>query len=125
MGTTVASYYITEKPWNDENYDPYSYDIYIHDNTYERKKAIPDLTKDFGKLINVLFKGKPQDIVYDGILNPDHGDGINPMNICIQQSGEKVRFANVDAANDFDNVQQDLAPYNCNGIQLENVKLEL
>ena len=125
MGTTVASYYITEKPWNDENYDPYSYDIYIHDNTYERKKALPDLTKDFGKLINVLFKGKPQDIVYDGILNPDHGDGINPMNICIQQSGEEVRFANVDAANDFDNVQKDLAPYSCNGIQLEDVKLEL
>lgn len=125
MGTTVSSYHITEKPWNDQNYDPYSYDIYIHDNTYQRKKAIPDLSKDFGKLINVLFPGKPQDIIYDGILNPNYGDGANPMNICIQQNPEELRFANVDAANDFDNVQKDLAPYNCNGFEMEEVKLDL
>lgn len=123
MGTTISSYHVTEKPWNDKNYDPFSYDIYIHDNTYERKKALPDLTKDFGKMINLLFKGKPQDIIYDGILNPAHGDGTNPMNICIQQNPEGLRFANVDAANEFDNVQKDLGVYNCVGVKLDEVKL--
>ena len=113
IGTAIASYYITEKPWNDDNYDPYTYDIYIHDNRYERKRTVPDLSKDFGKLVNLLFPGKPQDILYDGITDEERQAGSNPMNICIQQPGDDLRFANIDAANDFDNVQKELGPYGC------------
>ena len=113
IGMAIASYYITEKPWNDDNYDPYTYDIYIHDNHFERKRAVPDLSKDFGKLVNLLFPGKPQDILYDGILDDARPAGPNPMNICIQQPEEGLRFANVDAANDFDNVQKEVAVYAC------------
>jgi parallel beta-helix repeat protein len=113
IGLAVASYYITEKPWDDANYDPYTYDVYIHDNKFERKRAIPDLSRDFGKLVNFLFPGKPQDIIYDGILDETRSDGPNPMNICIQQQEEGLRFANVDAANEFKNVQQDIGVYDC------------
>lgn len=112
IGTAIASYYITENPWEDEAYDPYSYDISIHGNTYERKRAVPDLSKDFGKMVNYLFPGKPQDIIYDGILD-DTRSGSNPMNICIDQPKESLRFAQVDAANDFKNVQQDVSAYAC------------
>ncbi len=112
IGTAIASYQITENPWNDKEYNPFSYDIYIHNNIYKRKPSLPDLTKDFGKMVNVVFGGKPQDILYDGILD-DTRSGANPMNICIRQSGENLRFANVDAANDFKNVNKDLAKYNC------------
>lgn len=113
IGTAIASYYITEKPWDDEHYDPYTYDIYIHGNRYERKRAVPDLSKDFGKLVNYLFPGKPQDILYDGIIDAERPAGPNPMNICIQQDGEDLRFASIDAANDFEQVQTELGPYGC------------
>ena len=112
MGIAIASYHITEEEWNDENYDPYTYDIYIHNNIFQRERAVPDLTKDFGKLINYLFPGKPQDIIYDGILD-DTREGSNPMNVCIQESSEGLRFANVDAANDFENVEKDPGRYDC------------
>lgn len=112
IGTAVASYQITQLPWKDQAYDPYTYGIYIHDNHYQRKRALPDLSKDFGKMVNVVFKGKPQDILYDGILDPKR-QGNNPMQICIQQSSPELRFANIDAANDFSNVDSRLAPYQC------------
>lgn len=112
FGTAIASYHITQNPWDNKDYDPYSYDIHIHGNTYERKRALPDLTTDFGKMVNLVFTGKPQDILYDGILD-DQRSGANPMNICIRQGGEDLRFANIDAAHDFDNVKTDLSPYNC------------
>lgn len=112
IGTAVASYHITENPWEDKRYNPYSYDIHIHGNTYERKRAVPDLSKDFGKMVNYLFPGQPQDIIYDGILD-DERTGPNPMQLCIEQEAEGLRFANVDAANDFAAVSEDLAPYRC------------
>lgn len=116
MGTAIASYHITEKAWTDEQYDPYTYDIYLHGNTYERKRALPDLSRDFGKLINYLFPGKPQDIIYDGILDETRS-GNNPMNICIRQPEEGLRFAQVDAANDFQNVVKELSHYDCVPVQ--------
>lgn len=113
FGTAIASYHITEKPWKNPEYDPYSYNITIRDNVYERRKALPDLTKDFGKMVNLVFKGRPQDILYDGILDDRRTSGPNPMNICIEQAGDDLRFAMIDAANDFDQVQTDLTPYRC------------
>jgi len=113
FGTAIASYHITEKPWENQDYDPYTYDITIRNNTYERKKALPDLSKDFGKMVNLVFKGRPQDILYDGIHDDGREGGTNPMNICIEQAGDDLRFAMIDAANDFDNVQTNLTPYQC------------
>ena len=113
IGTAIASYHITELPWKDERYDPFTYDISIHDNAYDRQRAIPDLSKDFGKMVNLLFPGKPQDILYDGITRNDD-ESSNSMNICIRDNtGDQLRFAMVDAAHDFDHVSQDPSPYNC------------
>jgi parallel beta-helix repeat protein len=122
MGTAIASFQITQKPWNNEEYNPFSSDIFIHDNTYERKRGLPDLSKDFGKMVNLVFKGKPQDILYDGIIDESKGKGKNPMNLCIQQSTEDLRFANIDAANDFDNVVKDLSDYTCQGVSVAGVE---
>lgn len=112
IGTAIASYQITEKPWNNKSYNPFSSDIYIYNNTYQRKRTLPDLSKDFGKMVNFVFAGKPQDILYDGIID-DSKTSQNPMNICIQQTGEDLRFANVDAAHDFKNVDKDITKYQC------------
>lgn len=113
FGTAISSYHITEKPWENQQYDPFTYDITIRNNTYERKQALPDLSKDFGKMVNLVFKGRPQDILYDGIHDDEREGGPNPMKICIKQTGDDLRFAMIDAANDFDNVQTDLTPYRC------------
>ena len=112
VGLSIASYYLTETPWNSEDYDPYSYDIYVHDNTFARKRAIPDISRRFGQMVNMLFPGRPQDILYDGILD-ENRRGSNPMNICIRQDQADLRFANIDAANDFDAISHDLRPYDC------------
>jgi parallel beta-helix repeat protein len=113
IGLAIASYHITEMDWEDGQYNPYTYDVYIHQNRFERKRALPDLSKDFGKLVNYLFPGKPQDIIYDGILDSQREGQENPMNICIQQEAEGLRFAQVDAAHDFENVRQDVGDYDC------------
>ncbi len=113
LGISISSFHITELPWKDQRYDPFSYDINIHDNTIKRKSALPDLTKEFGKMVNYLFPGKPQDILYDGITRED-SKGENPMEICISNNNvEDIRFANIDAANDFKTVNKSLVPYDC------------
>ena len=38
FGVSVASYYVSEKPFDDEGYNPYPTRIHIHDNVFERKK---------------------------------------------------------------------------------------
>jgi parallel beta-helix repeat protein len=119
IGTAIASYQITEKIWADTTYNPYTYDIAIYDNRYQRKRALPDLSRDFGKMVNILFAGKPQDILYDGIIDTTRTAGPNPMNICIRQEQTNLRFANIDAANSFDKVNKDISPYQtCEGREL-------
>ena len=98
LGLGVISYYFTERPFKTENgFSPYYNQVYIHHNTFKRKKAIPDLSSEFGKMLNALFPGKPQDIVIDGIFNPDSNlkEGVHP--ICFQNNGEDLRFANLNA----------------------------
>jgi len=62
MGVGICSFHMTELPWKDQRYDPYTSDISIHDNTIKRKSALPDVTKKFGQMVNLNFPGKPQDI---------------------------------------------------------------
>ncbi len=114
IGTAIASYHITERPWKNETYDPFTKNIKVYANEFQRKKGIPDLSTQFGKLVNLLFPGTSQDILYDGILDEQAGSGANPMNICIDQQQEDIQFAMIDAANDFDNVVQELDDYRCN-----------
>ena len=113
IGVGICSYHITENSWKDQRYDPFTYDITVYNNTLTRKTAIPDVTKRFGQMVNMLFPGKPQDILYDGILK-DGATGKNPMNICIKNNkSEDLRFANIDAANEFENVDRNMSPYDC------------
>lgn len=112
MGVSIASYSIFEEPWEDQNFEPFTKSISLFDNTYQRKKTLPDFTSDFGLMINYLFPGRPQDIVYDGIF-PEGTEGINPMKICIEENQEDLRFAAVDFANEFENVNQNISDFAC------------
>jgi parallel beta-helix repeat protein len=94
-GVAILNYQITQlKVPNHPGWSPYSSDIYFHDNYYERKMGIPDMTKEFGQLIAAKCR-KPQDFIYDGIIDENKGKDIkeNPMNICIDEKSADFRFS--------------------------------
>lgn len=98
-----------ETAQKDENYDPYPDEVFIHDNRYANDKWVPTLKNDFGWLFLVKFPFGTPDIVWDGIV-PDR----ETFDLCIRQ--ESVKFADLDAANDFENLSTDMSPFVCDGI---------
>lgn len=98
-GVAIASYQITGFPADAPNWSPYTVDVYVHDNSYERKRlSIPDLSRELGQLVsvhNAYGPAKTQDIIYDGIWDKELSEKIesNPMRICIQEQGiEDLHF---------------------------------
>lgn len=119
-GVAIASYQITGFPAEAPNWSPYTVDIYIHDNEYERTLDLPDLTREMGQLIslyNAHGKAKTQDIVYDGIWDTELSEGVetNPMRVCIEEKGmEEMYFTrfylmdgddNIESFSDYQNFQ--------------------
>lgn len=90
FGVAIASYQITGFPDEAPNWSPYTTDIYIHDNQYDRSEGFPDLTRELGQLVSIYNahgKAKTQDIIYDGIWDTTISENIdsNPMRICISE----------------------------------------
>ncbi len=119
VGTSVVSYYITERKFEDDEYDPYAYRVHIHDNTYRRSKngkMMPTWSKKIGLLLFFKFGRKVPDILVDGIFNPEHldenGDLKPNFKICINNN-ENAAFANLDAENDFEGLTEDLTGFDC------------
>ena len=87
VGTGIVSYFMTELPVTDSLYNPYTSAIYIHDNVYKRKKQIPTLKHDIGKLLFIKFGRDVPDIIYDGMPDPKSidSDGVvfPERNLCI------------------------------------------
>ena len=87
VGTGVVSYFMTELPVTDSLYNPYTSAIHIHDNVYKRKKQIPTLKHDIGKLFLLKFGRDVPDIIYDGMADPQYinSDGVVLLdrNLCI------------------------------------------
>ena len=83
VGTSISSYLLTQRPFNPEQYDPFSYDIAIYDNQYIGGDQAADTSTEMGQLVSALFEGKGRDIVFDGILSPAATEGSNPMNIYV------------------------------------------
>jgi len=99
VGIACVSYYMTGKKLNDTTYGPYCTTINIHDNKFERKLGVPDLSTDLGKLLTATFKGSI-DIFVDGSADPKirDKDGQLPegKKICIRNNGD-VKFGNLNA----------------------------
>ena len=87
VGTGIVSYFMTELPVTDSLYNPYTSAIYIHDNVYKRKKQIPTLKHDIGKLLFIKFGRDVPDIIYDGVHDPKYTDSDGVVfperNLCI------------------------------------------
>jgi len=99
VGVAIASYQVTGFPSEAPNWSPYTTGIYVHDNSYERKKfSIPDFSRELGQLVSIYNAygfAKAQDIVYDGIWDEGISKTIdsNPMKICISEQMDDLRFS--------------------------------
>jgi parallel beta-helix repeat protein len=121
-GVAIASYQITGFPSEGfEGWSPYTRNVYVHGNQYERPLALPDLTKEMGQLISVYNahgKGKTQDIIYDGIWDTALSKDIktNPMNVCFQEEGmDKLHFTLFYLMDGEKNIKsyKDYSPFEC------------
>lgn len=123
VGTAIASYDIVEamatqdesqlnenieKSKRDDLYNPYPSKIFIHDNVYDNGHVFPTFSNDFGLLFLMKFPFSTPDIAWDGIHPNREG-----LLLCIQQ--ENVKFADLDAANDFENLNSDMSGFACAG----------
>jgi len=94
----------------DSLYNPYPFQVYIHNNTFENSYWFPSLSNDFGKLFLMKSFMNPPDIAYDGIPDPARS---NPE-LCIQE-GDDITLINLDAANDFKNLTKGAKQFDCEG----------
>ena len=97
-------------------YNPYYNDLFIHHNKITNKHWFPTLKNDFGLLFLTKFPFSTPDIVVDGIT------GGEPLNICLQENGE-ITYANLDAANDFEGLSQDMKAVECRGEEIAPIFL--
>lgn len=121
-GTAIVSYYISEIPINDPSYYPYPDHIYIHHNLYERKKQRTTMKGRMGLMfrLKVRFGKNVPHIIYDGIAD----DKVTSQAICIRNNTNQS-IGNIKAANKFKGITRDMAPYDCNGVKQEEVKLAM
>jgi parallel beta-helix repeat protein len=125
----ILSYLVTEKKYDDPEYNPYPEGIAIHHNTFTGGGDKP--AGDMGKKLGLLVGGKFPDIAYDGIV--DHKkfvDGNLPeeLRLYIHDNGD-ADFVNLDLANfdpvrlKFPKVSRDLAPHAGSRAALRPVEL--
>ena len=114
--TSVISYYLTEIPIKDKDYNPYPSAIFIHNNVYSEGKRMPTWKNKLGFLFWLKFGRKVPHILYDGIVNPAYMDAngnLKPAHrICVKDN-ENGSFANLKADKKFKGISRDLTPYDC------------
>ena len=113
----IVSYFITERPFDDPNYDPFPESIYIHDNNFSGGGASPD-----SEPLNLLKQATGQDIpdiVWDGVTVPGADDGAV---LCISNNGE-AGYVNLDAGNGFAAPSFDSTAHDCSLPSLSVISL--
>ena len=120
IGLSICSYFVTQRPFTDEGYDPYCEAIYVHDNKFVGGGDKPN--GKLGLLVAAVLGGKLPAIVYDGVVDEKKAvNGVLPddLAIRIRNNGEAdfVNFdlPNLDVSNPLNikkgNISRDLKPY--------------
>ncbi len=117
-GVSIISYYMTENPIKDKDYYPYPTGIYIHDNTFERKKGRVPFAGRFAKIywFKLKFGRDVPHIVYDGIVDKktlDNNGQVKPENRICVRNNKNQSVANMDAGNGFKTVSRDDKVFDC------------
>ncbi|NQZ76861.1 MAG: right-handed parallel beta-helix repeat-containing protein [Ekhidna sp.] len=120
LGLALASYTLVEALGAEEGsqldsansrinnaYDPHPNYVYVHDNEVENKHWFPTFDSEFGLLFMRYFAFNLPDFAIDGILPPDE-----EFVLCMSNNGD-IKFANIDAANEFEGRTTDWSPYAC------------
>ena len=115
VGTGIVSYFITEEPMTDKTYNPYTSDIHVYNNNYDRNVGLPTLNYEIGKLMAIKYGRTTPDIIYDGMQDPDVRSGL-----CLQNNIQ-ADFTNLDIENNFEkwyspfisNFSEDKTIYKC------------
>ena len=113
----ILSYYITERPFEDENYDPFPEAINIHNNEFNGGGTEPD-SEPLVALQAATDQPIP-DVVWDGTMLS--GKQANEI-LCMRQNGE-ISFVNLDAGNGFAAPNFDTADHNCELPALSEISL--
>jgi hypothetical protein len=96
-GLSIVSYLITDKPFQDEKYDPFCEAISVHDNRFAANGGKP--AGKLGGLLGQVLGTPLPDILYDGVVDPKKqvdGKLPDPLALHIHNNGE-AGFANFDA----------------------------
>jgi parallel beta-helix repeat protein len=97
----------------DSLYNPYPYQIYIHDNMFSNSHWFPSTSNEIGKLFIMKSFMNPPDIVFDGIADPTRPN----RELCVKE-GDDINLINLDAANEFKNLLKDPHQFNCDGVKV-------
>ena len=118
LGMGIISYFMTENKKKDKDYYPYPTAIYVHDNNFERKRKRATAKGRFGQIFmfKLKFGKNVPHIMYDGIVDPKTKDANGKVKegsrICIRNNRNQT-VANIDAENDFKNINRDASQYDC------------
>lgn len=119
LSTAIVSYFITENPIQDKDYNPYPSRIYVHDNIFSMGKRMPTWKNKLGFIFWWKFGKKVPHILYDGIQNPEWLDARGNLKpgyeICVRNN-ENGTFANIraDKLGLFKGkISKNLQPYDC------------
>lgn len=114
----IVSYYITERPFDDPNYDPFPESIYIHDNEINGGGTNPD--SEPLQLLQSSMDGQAiPDIVWDGTVVP--GKTADQV-LCLGDSNS-ASFVNLDAGNGFAAPTFDSTVHSCSLPSLSVISL--
>jgi len=124
IGTGIVSYFITEEAFTDSLYNPYTSDIHIYNNVYNREAGLPTLDYEIGQLMAIKYGRNTPDIIYDGMQDPDDAEGL-----CIQNNF-RADFTNLDIEYNFEkwyspflsNFSEDPSPHDCGIPHLSTLK---
>lgn len=127
IGIAIASYKLVQKPYDDPDFDPYTKNISVYDNTISKGFfQFPTFDFDLGKLLFFKFPFSQPDILFDGFFDPNielkNGNYVAPYHICIGENNG-AKFANVNAPGDFENMITERTNYSCEPTNFPKVQL--
>ena len=111
----IISYQTTGREIKDSLYNPFCVGISVHDNSFSRQPALPDTTRQIGKVLAMTFQLNPPDIIYDGFVDPSiivDGKIPDDKRICVRNNG-KAGFANLDIPGGMKNLNTDATILDC------------
>ncbi len=116
----VVSYYVTELPIEDAEYQPIPRDVRVTNNRITREKVWPSTQMPIGKLLALKFGRRVPPILYDGITLTTLANKSSPAKdwgICVEGNG--VDFANLDLARDRKNLERNPQGFDCDAALTE------